>query len=155
MKFLYKIANVLFLLFLISCSEEKIGGSEYGTVTGKVVNADTFEPMANVKILSSPTTSTVFTDAEGKYTVSNVKVGEYSFQAQKEGFVAKFESVSVTVNNTSEVVFELKKSMADNKPPTIPVLVSHVDNSMNHSISLDLTWTATDPDADDVLTYTV
>lgn len=155
MKYLYKIANVLFLLFLISCSEEKIGGSEYGTVTGKVVNADTFEPIANAKILSSPTTSTVFTDAEGKFTILNVKVGEYSFQAQKDAFVAKFESVSVTAKNTSEVVFELKKATANNKPPTIPVLVSPVDNSTGHLISLDLTWTATDPDTDDVLTYTV
>lgn len=154
MKYLYKIAIVL-LLFLASCAEEKIGETEYGTVTGRVVHADTFVPMENVKILSSPTTSTVFTDAEGKFSVSNVKVGEYSFQAQKDGFVAKFESVSVTASNTSEVVFELSKALANNKPPTIPVLVSPVDNSTGQLISVDLTWTATDPDLDDVLTYTV
>jgi hypothetical protein len=155
MKYLYKITNVLFLLFLISCSEEKIGESQVGSVTGRVVSADTFEPMENVKILSSPTTSTVFTDAEGKFTIPNVKVGEYSFQAQKEGYVAKFEAVSVSANNTSEVVFELKKVTAENKPPTIPVLVSPADNSTGQQISLDLTWTATDPDTDAVLTYTV
>lgn len=151
MKYLYKIASVLFLLFLVSCSEEKIGESEFGTVTGRVVNADTFEPLENVKILSSPTTSTVFTDADGKFTVSNVKVGEYSFQAQKDGFVAKFEATTVTVNNTSEIVFELKKASANNKPPTIPVLVSPVDNSAGQAIALDLTWTDTDPDNDDLI----
>lgn len=151
MKYLYKITSVLFLLFLVSCSEEKIGESEFGTVTGRVVNADTFEPMENVKIISSPTTSTVFTDETGKFTVSNVKVGEYSFQAQKDGFVAKFEATTVTANNTAEVVFELKKATANNKPPTIPVLVSPVDNSTAQAISLDLTWTATDPDKDDLI----
>ena len=154
MKYLYKIASVLFLLFLVSCSEEKIGESEYGTVTGKVVSADTFEPMENVKILSSPTSSTVFTDETGKFTVSNVKVGEYSFQAQKEGYVAKFEAVSVTANNTSEIVFELSKSTANNKPPTAPVLVSPADNSNAQAVSLDLTWTATDPN-NDVLTFKI
>lgn len=154
MKYLYKIASVLFLLFLVSCSEEKIGDSEFGTVTGKVVNGDTFAPMENVKILSSPATSTVFTDADGKFTVSNVKVGDYSFEAQKDGYVAKFEAVTVSVNNTSEVVFELKKSTTNNKPPTVPVLVSPVDNSTGQVVSLDLTWTATDPD-NDVLTYKV
>lgn len=148
MKYLYKIASVLFLLFLVSCSEEKIGESAYGTVTGRVVNADTFEPMENVKILSSPTSSTVFTDVDGKFTVSNVKVGEYSFQAQKDGFVAKFEATTVTANNTSEIVFELSKASANNKPPTVPVLVSPVDNSAGQAISLDLTWTDTDPDKD-------
>lgn len=154
MKYLYKITSILFLLFLVSCSEEKIGDTEFGTVTGKVVNSDTFEPMENVKILSSPTTSTVFTDADGKFTVSNVKTGEYSFQAQKDGFVAKFEAVTVTVNNTSEIVFELSKSTANNKPPTVPVLVTPADNSTNQAVSLDLTWTVTDPDSD-VMTYTV
>lgn len=152
MKYLYKIASVLFLLFLVSCSsEEKIGELAYGTVSGRVVNADTFVPMENVKILSSPTTSTVFTDADGKFTVLNVKVGEYSFQAQKDGFVAKFEATTVTANNTSEIVFELKKATANNKPPTVPVLVSPVDNSTAQAISLDLIWTATDPDKDDLI----
>jgi hypothetical protein len=154
MKYLYKIASVLFLLFLVSCSEEKIGELAYGTVSGRVVNADTFEPMENVKILSSPTTSTVFTDADGKFTVANVKVGEYSFQAQKDGFVAKFEATTVTANNTSEIIFELKKATANNKPPTVPVQVSPVDNSTAQAVSLDLTWTVTDPDKD-VLTFKV
>lgn len=154
MKYIYKITSILFLLFLVSCSEEKIGESEFGTVTGKVVNSETFEPMENVKILSSPTTSTVFTDAEGKFTVSNIKTGEYSFQAQKDGFVAKFEAVTVTANNTSEIVFELSKSTATNKPPTIPVLAAPVDNSVNQPVSLELTWTVTDPD-NDAMTYTV
>lgn len=84
MRCLYKITAVLFLLFLVSCSEEKIGESAFGTVTGRVVMADTFVPMENVKIITSPTTSTVFTDADGKFTMINVKVGEYSFQAQKK-----------------------------------------------------------------------
>jgi hypothetical protein len=154
MKYLYKITSVLFLLFLVSCSEEKIGESSYGTVTGRVVNADTFEPMENVKIISSPTSSTVFTDVDGKFTVSNVKVGEYSFQGQKDGFVAKFEATTVTANNTSEIVFELKKATANNKPPTVPVLVSPADNSTAQAISLDLTWTDTDPD-NDALTFKI
>ncbi|PWB21772.1 carboxypeptidase regulatory-like domain-containing protein [Flavobacterium sp. HTF] len=154
MRYLYKTATVLFLLFLISCSEEKIGDSEFGTVTGKVVNNETFAPMENVKIVSSPTTSTVFTAADGKFTLPNIKVGEYSFQAQKDGFVAKFEAVSVTANNASEIVFELSKSTANNKPPTVPVLITPTDNSTGLAAALELTWTVTDPD-NDALTYTV
>lgn len=151
MRCLYKITAVLFLLFLVSCSEEKIGESAFGTVTGRVVMADTFVPMENVKIITSPTTSTVFTDADGKFTMINVKVGEYSFQAQKEGYIAKFEAITVTENNTSEIVFELKKATANNKPPTIPLVVSPIDNSTAQAISLDLAWTATDPDSDELI----
>ncbi|MNK57750.1 translocation protein TolB [compost metagenome] len=154
MKNLYQLISAIFLLILVSCSEEKIGESEFGTVTGKVVSSETFGPMENVKIISSPTSSTVFTDAEGKFTVSNVKVGEYSFQAQKEGFVAKFEATTVIANNSSEIVFELSKSTANNKPPIVPVLATPADNSSNQPVNAELTWTVTDPD-NDAMTYTV
>ena len=144
----------LFFIVLSSCSEEKVDQVGYGTVTGRVVIADTFEPMQNVKITSSPTSGTIFTDVDGKFVMSKVPIGEYSFQAQKDGYVAKFESVSVTVNNTSEVIFELKKSTSNNKPPAIPVLTAPTDNAVNQNIALDLVWTATDPD-NDVLTFSV
>jgi hypothetical protein len=144
----------LFFILMTSCSEEKLDGEEYGTVTGRVVIADTFEPMENVKIVSSPASGTIFTNAEGKFVMEKVKVGEYSFQAQKDGYVSKYESVSVSINGTSEVVFELKKATGNNKPPTAPVLTAPLDNAIKQNIALDLTWTAADPD-NDVLTYTV
>lgn len=144
----------LFFVLLISCSEEKVDGESYGTVTGKVVMADSFTPMENVKILSSPVTSTVFTDAEGKFRISNVKIGEYSFQAQKDGYVAKFEAVTVTANGTSEIVFELSKATTNNKAPTVPVPAAPTDNATGQLTSLDLTWTCTDPDNDE-LSYVV
>lgn len=151
MRCLYKITAVFFLLILVSCSEEKIGQSAFGTVTGRVVMADSFTPMENVKIITSPTSSTVFTDADGKFEIPSIKVGEYSFQAQKDGFVAKFEAITVTENNTSEIVLELKKATANNKPPTIPLVVSPIDNSTAQAISLDLAWTATDVDNDELI----
>lgn len=149
-----KLVFLFCILIFSSCSEEKVGGTEYGIVTGRVVNDDDFEPMANVKITSSPASNIVFTDEEGKFIMPKVKVGEYSFQAQKEGYAAKFESVTVTMNNTSEVVFELKTATTENNPPSIPVLVTPADNAKLQNISLDLTWTSTDPDKD-ALTYKV
>lgn len=144
----------LFFIVLSSCSEEKVDQVEYGTVIGRVVIADTFEPMENVKITSSPASGTIFTDVEGKFVMNKVKVGEYSFQAQKDGYVAKFESVTVSASNASEIIFELKKATANNKPPAIPVLTTPTDNAINQNIALDLVWTATDPD-NDALTFTV
>ncbi|WP_099711453.1 carboxypeptidase regulatory-like domain-containing protein [Flavobacterium sp. 9] len=144
----------LFFIVLSSCSEEKIDAVSYGTVTGKVVIADSFLPMENAKITSSPTSGTVFTDADGKFVMTNVKIGEYSFQAQKDGYIAKYESVTVTANNTSEVIFEIKKSTGNNKAPAIPALTAPTDNAVKQNTALDLTWTATDPD-NDVLTFKV
>lgn len=154
MKNIY-IKSSLFLLFLLfSCSEDPIEEIQFGSVTGKVVQAETFEPIANVKVFSNPNSSIVFTDAEGNFTVSEVVTGDYSFQAKKDGFITKFEAATVVNGAITELVFELALSTSDNKPPTAPVLVSPTDNAINQNIQVNLSWTATDPE-DDVLTYQV
>ena len=149
------IKTSLFLLFLLfSCSEDSIEEIQFGTVSGKVVQAETFDPIPNVKVFSSPNSSIVFTDANGEFTVSEVVTGDYSFQAKKDGFITKFEAATVTNGSTTELVFELELSTSDNKPPTAPVLVSPADNALNQNIQVNLAWTATDPEDDD-LTYQV
>jgi hypothetical protein len=154
MKNIYLKICMPLLVLLFSCSEEKITGDDYGTVEGKVVNAVTFEPLANVKVFSNPSSSIVFTDDEGKFSIPNVKIGDYSFEAQKENYITKFEPGTINVNATTSLVFELKLSTTDNKPPTAPVIVSPVDNTLNQSLELNLTWTATDPEKDK-LTYEI
>jgi hypothetical protein len=148
------ISILFFMLFLSSCSEEKLAGDEFGTIEGKVVSAVDFKSLANVKVFSSPNSSIVFTDEAGNFVISNVKVGDYSLEAQKEGFLAKFEPVTVIKDRSASVVFELKLSTSNNKPPTAAVLTSPADNEIGRPIELRLNWTATDPD-NDVLTYEI
>lgn len=154
MKKIYIKFSVIFLLLLLSCSEEKVEGVDYGTVTGRVVIADTFEPLANAKVFSNPNSSTVFTDDDGRFTITNVAVGQYSFQAQKSGYITKFEAVTVNIGSSTEVVFELDLATSDNRPPDAPVLVLPADNVIDQQLQVDLTWTATDPEEDD-LTFEV
>ena len=156
MKYINSIFILVIVLIFSSCSEEKIDGSSevYGTITGKVVSSDSFIPIENVKVFSSPTSSTVFTDAEGKFTISNIKIGEYSLQAQMDGYLSKFESVTVSKNLTSEVVFELTKNTGTNVPPTEPSLVAPLDNALGQNLTTKLEWNSTDVN-NDILTYEV
>jgi hypothetical protein len=64
----------------MSCSEDKFAGEEFGPVEGKVVSAIDF-PLVNV--FSSPNTSIVFTDEEGKFLVGVNKVGDYSLKLKR------------------------------------------------------------------------
>lgn len=154
MKNLYIKICCILLLVLCSCSEEKFAGETYGSIEGKVVSAVDFKPLANVKVFSSPNSSIVFTDEEGKFSIPNVKVGDYSFEAQKDGYVSKFEAATINEGQATTVVFELKLSTANNKAPSTPVLVSPTDNAVNQALELALSWTATDPEKD-ALTYTI
>ncbi len=149
MKNIYlKISLITLLFTLFSCSEEKFAGEEFGSVEGKVVSAVDFKPLVNVKISSNPNTSVVFTDEEGKFVVNNVKVGDYSFEAQKEGYIAKFEAATVSVSKATNLVFEVKLSTTNNKPPTTPILVLPADNAIDQTLDLNLVWTATDIEKD-------
>jgi hypothetical protein len=103
-------------------------------------------------VFSSPTSSIVFTDAEGKFTINNVKVGEYALQAQKDAYLTKFESVTVNKDLNSEVVFELSKNNGVNVAPTAPIAVAPLDNAIGQSLTTKLQWNATDVN-DDALTY--
>ncbi|WP_225738069.1 carboxypeptidase regulatory-like domain-containing protein [Flavobacterium sp. PL002] len=154
MKNIYLKISCFLLLIICSCSEEKFAGEEFGAIEGKVVSAVDFLPIANVKVFSSPNSSIVFTNEEGKFSIPNIKVGDYSFEAQKEGYLSKFESATINVDKTTNVVFELKLSTTNNKPPVAPALVAPLDNVNNQALELGLSWTATDPDKD-VLKYEI
>ncbi|WP_369752353.1 carboxypeptidase regulatory-like domain-containing protein [Flavobacterium sp. WC2409] len=154
MKNIYlKLSLSLFILFF-SCSEEKVSGEDFGTIEGRVVSAVTFKPLENVKVFSNPSSSIVFTDSDGRFSIPKIKVGQYSFEAQKDNYLAKFESGTVNINSTTDLVFELKLATTNNKPPTTPALVTPADNAVNQNLELNLSWTDTDPE-NDALTYEI
>lgn len=145
---------IICFILLVSCSEEQIDDNGKGIVKGRVVNSETFEPIKNARISTSPTTNTFFTDENGYFVFDEVLVGKYSFQAQKDGYITKFEPATVLKNTTIQIIFELDISTANNKPPEIPVLTAPIDNVKSQPLKLNLTWTATDKESDP-LTYTV
>jgi len=149
-----KLAGILFLFFMYSCNEDKIEEGQTGTLTGNVVSMGDNLPLANVKITTQPSSSTVFTDELGEFIIEDILVGQYSVQAEKEGYLVDFESTNVIANSAVNVVFELQISTANNKPPSKPVLIAPADDSSDVSLAVEFIWSATDPD-DDVLTYKI
>ena len=145
---------LLTMMTFFSCSEEVIDETGLGTVTGRVLKEITFEPIPNAKISSSPNSNIVFTDSLGNFTMSNIPSGDYSFQAQKDEYVAKFEGVTVIINGSTEVVFELKPQESTNHPPTTPLLTLPTDNAVDQALNINLAWNCTDED-NDALTYEI
>lgn len=149
MKLLRYITAVTILLLTYGCTEDKLQVNGKGTLKGRVVAEETFLPQENVKISTNPSTNTVFTDADGNFEFP-LDNGQYSVQAEKDGFLTDFESATVDVEETIEVVFELKIETANNRAPETPVLVAPVNNAVNISSNVTLEWTALDPEEDDL-----
>lgn len=143
------------ILFAGSCSEEGIDdNSGIGTLEGMVVKAEGNTPLENVKITTSPASTTVFTDEEGKFIIEEIPAGTYSVQASLDEYQTAFKPARITHGLVSNVVFELEVSTINNLPPSIPILITPEDNSVVDSTSVEFVWSAQDPENDD-LTYTL
>ena len=57
------VAFVIIVSVLGGCSEDTIDVTGFGVVTGKVVEAKTFEPVENAKVTLTPTNNSTFTEA--------------------------------------------------------------------------------------------
>lgn len=150
------ISVLLLLLSLSSCSEELVGKVETGTVKGLVVKQGTNEPLKNVKVHTSPTTETVFTGDDGSFIIENIPLGDYSVRAELNGYITSFQGVNLkTEQQVVTVVFEMSDDNSLNSPPSVPVLISPIDNATDQPLEVDLSWSSTDPDSTDVLKYKV
>lgn len=157
MKTLIKILSLLILTFcLFSCSEDLVDQAQTGTLKGKVVKRGTNVPIPNVKIFTAPTTQTVFSGTDGTFEIAAMPLGNYSVKAELSGYITTFQGVNMqTQNQVVTVVFEMDDDESLNSPPSAPQLLSPVDNAVNQPLSVELTWTATDPDTADALKYSL
>lgn len=145
---------IIIALGFYSCSEDTIDNLTQGNITGKVVAAGTNLPLENVKASTNPTSSIVFTDANGDFEINNVPINSYSVQVDKDGFLTDFEGIEVIANQTTNVIFEMEIETANNRPPNAPILNAPANNAVNIDIDAMLVWSGSDDD-DDPLTYSI
>jgi TolB protein len=150
--------NILILLITFfsfaSCSEELVDQSQTGILRGRVVKKGTNEPIANVKVFTTPSTQTTFSDKDGMFEIKDIPAGNYSVKAELSGYVSSFQAVNIqNQNQVVTIVFEMDDDDSLNSPPTAPQLLSPIDNAVNQPLSVQLSWNATDPDKSDSLTY--
>ncbi len=142
---------VLSFLF-VGCSEDTIDDTGLGTITGMVVEEGSNEPVENARISTNPASSTVFTDENGEFILQDIPADDYSVEARKEGLLTQFEGASVMANTTVNVIFEMQTETSGNKPPQAPQAVSPEDMAQDVSTTVEFSWSAVDPEGDD-LTY--
>jgi len=113
MKTLKWISIIFFLFLFLGCEEEKIDIDKYGSLSGIVLNGDDYSPLDGVLISTSPASSTVLTDEDGKFEFKKVKKGEVAITARKKDFLSNSVSVAVYEFETTALTFYLLKDEKD------------------------------------------
>jgi len=142
------------VLFFVGCSEDPIEEYAFGTLTGKVVTKGDNVPLPNVKISTTPVSTTIFTDAEGNFIFEEIEAGDYSVQADLAEFLTAFEGANIIAGKTSNVIFEMDSVNSANILPRSPVLIFPEDGTENIGTEVELQWNSSDNDDDKIL-YTL
>jgi TonB-linked SusC/RagA family outer membrane protein len=85
--------------------------AQSGTVTGKVTDRSTRQPIADAQVVVPGTTLVTQTNREGDYRLSNVPAGRVSIGVFKIGFKAVGDSVRLLVGETATKNFEMTSSL--------------------------------------------
>ncbi|MEM1321026.1 MAG: carboxypeptidase regulatory-like domain-containing protein [Bacteroidota bacterium] len=149
----YCLILVLLLLGSSACQEDTIQPDTFGSIFGEVLEAESNIGIADVKVSSTPPTSSVVTDAQGRFSFENIKAGTYSLRMEKDGYTSKLESVTVFADQTANVVILLSPDTMENTLPMPPMNLEPVNGATNQEVEVLLRWTAEDADADDRLSY--
>jgi hypothetical protein len=103
------ILAVLLSPILFGCKEDTpVTPSTNGNISGVVLDFDTATPLENVFVSTIPITTTVKTDAQGKFTLENLEAKVYKLVVEKSGYDAFTTSISVLATKTTQITVPLK-----------------------------------------------
>ena len=98
---------IVLIVSVIACSEDTVDNYGTGVITGKVVLEGDNSPLENVKVSTSPSSTTVFSDENGDFILNEIVEGDYSVQAQKTGYITGVEGATLKAGQTINVIFEM------------------------------------------------
>lgn len=113
MKILKYISYVLFVLLFIACEEDKLDIEKYGTVSGIILDGDTYLPLPGVQVATNPASSATITNDSGTFQFAKVKEGDIAITARKKDYLSNSVSVAVYNEELTNLIFFLLKDERD------------------------------------------
>lgn len=86
-KYLY-IISLIFLIVFTSCESDKLSITNYGMISGKVMDGDTYLPVSGVMISTTPASLVLLSDADGKFTIPKIKEGDIAVNLAKKNYLS-------------------------------------------------------------------
>jgi TonB-linked SusC/RagA family outer membrane protein len=100
---------ILALVVGLVCSVRLGAQGPTGIISGRVVDAASQQPVADVAVVVEGTRLGAVTGADGNFVIVGVPVGSQTVRARRIGFAAPVQIVTVTTGGTVAVVFPLER----------------------------------------------
>lgn len=139
-------AGIFFLALsftILSCEKEKIDDIKYGTISGQVFDVDSGDSDVNIPIegaivTTTPASSSVTTDSEGRFNIPNLPTGEVIVFINKQDYLQNNTTVNVKENQTTDMVVHIQKN--DRKSTIDFLLHSPEQEAIGQEINVELAW---------------
>lgn len=138
------------LLVYSSCREQDFIPETFGDVFGQVLVQGTNSAIQDATVTTNPPTSILKTDELGRFALEDIQSGNYTLRVEKTGYVTKVENISIVGDKSINVVINLISDSLANTPPLAPSQPIPESGANELPTSLTLSWTASDPDGDEI-----
>lgn len=136
----FKILLLMVLFVFVTCKEDDYVPDLEGVIKGRAVQDWDDEPVLDAKITTSPSSKTVYTDADGNFIIEEVPIGDYSISIVKDGFSSWTEKVTVYEDEISVVKFFLEATTISNPAEDALKIKSPVDGALKQPLSIQFEW---------------
>ena len=154
MKKIIYIGCCFFLAFLASCDEEKLDIVNYGSVSGSVMDGDTYLPLEGVLITTTPASISLLTDAEGKFSIPKITEGDVAVNVRKKDYLSNTISVAIYGEEVTSLQFLVYKDENDIGDITLYDPVPG-NGALDQLTGFTIKWNVNGKKAQTVLTYSI
>jgi TonB-linked SusC/RagA family outer membrane protein len=102
------VRSTLLAVFLAAGVPASIVAQEMGQIAGRVRHAETSEPLSSVQVYVQGTTRGALSTAEGNFIILQVPVGTHTLVAERIGFIAVRQEVTITAGQNAVVELALE-----------------------------------------------
>ena len=139
---------------LVSCDEEKLDIVNYGSVSGTVMDGDTYLPVQGVLITTTPASISLLTDSLGKFEIPKITEGEVAVNVKKKDYLSNTISVAIYGDEETKVDFLVFRD--ENNIGNISIYDPVPGNgALDQLTGFTLKWKVDGKKSGTVLTYTI
>lgn len=142
------------LLSLGACEESKVDITRFGSISGLVVDGENYAPLQGVLISTSPASSTMLTDGEGRFRIDKIRTGDVVITARRKDFLSNNVTIAVFEDEHTNLTFFMLK---DERNVGSVIIFDPVpgNGAVNQPLSFTFQWNVDQQFRDRQLTYTV
>jgi len=115
---------LLVAALLFGCKESTLLPERYGAIDGQVVDFSTGAPLANAAVTTSPPSSALVTDGNGRFRIDPLLVGNYTITVARDGYQTNTATVAVQDGQDTQATILLRAEPEDDDTTSAAMDVS-------------------------------